>query len=64
MRRSATQITDLVDEVERASLSRQERMDADRRLLMLEPFNANTDVEGRELGTEFRSFTSNEPRTF
>ena len=64
MRRSATQITDLVDEVERSTLSRQERMDSDRRLLRLEPYNSNTDVEGRELGTEFRSFTSNEPRTF
>ena len=64
MRRSAIQITDLVDEIERSTLSRQERMDSDRRLLRLEPFNANTDVEGRELGTEFRSFTSNEPRTF
>ena len=64
MRRSAEQITDMVDEVEQSTVSRQTRMDSDRQLLRLDPFNSNTDVEGRELGTEFRSFTSNEPRTF
>lgn len=64
MLRSADQIVELVDEVERATSSRQSRMDEDRRLMRLEAFNANTDVEGREMGTDFRSFTSNEPQTF
>ena len=64
MRRSAEDITELVDEVERSTSARQSRMDDDRRLMRLDAFNSNTDVEGREMGTDFRSFTSNEPMTF
>ena len=64
MRRSAEDITELVDEVERSTSARQSRMDDDRRLMRLDSFNSNTDVEGREMGTDFRSFTSNEPMTF
>ena len=59
MRRSAEDITELVDEVERSTSARQSRMDDDRRLMRLDSFNSNTDVEGREMGTDFRSFTSN-----
>ena len=44
MLRSADQIVELVDDVERATSSRQSRMDDDRKLMRLEAFNANTDV--------------------
>jgi len=63
MRRTAEKISEMVIAQQMAIQSRLDRMDSDRNLVRLEEFDINN-VEGMDVGTDFRSFTTNEPLTF
>mgnify|MGYP001576987501 CR=1 FL=1 len=58
-------ITEAVEAVNNNFAKRQARQDTDyERWWRSSEFNVNTDVDGSDLGTDFRSFTSNESQTF
>jgi hypothetical protein len=62
--RTPKEIVDLVTPIENATQARRARMDGDRKLLRLEPYDVNTDSEGKAAGSDYRSFTANEPLAF
>ena len=64
MKRTPEEIVDLVEVVATATLGRRNRMDADRSLLRLEEYDVNADDTGLPLGTDYQSFTANEPLAF
>ena len=54
------EVVRLVEREDQATSRRRERMDSDYKLQRGDPYNTNTDAEGGDAGTDFKSFTSNE----
>ena len=61
---SPEHVVELVTPILQSLQGRRARMDGDRRLLRLEPYNVNTDSDGKPVGTDYRSFPANEPLSF
>lgn len=54
----------MVERVDRETTGRRDRMDSDYKLARGDPYDTNIDGDGNEVGTEFRSFTTNEAGAF
>lgn len=61
---SINEVVRMVERVDQATRGRRDRMDADYALQRSDAYNTNTDAEGGDLGTEFKSFTANEAGAF
>jgi len=54
------EVVRLVEREDQATSRRRARMDSDYKLQRGDPYNTNTDADGGDAGTDFKSFTSNE----
>ena len=63
-RYSVEEIVERVTRAEQATLGRRGRMDEDYALQRGDAYDTNTDVDGGDAGTDFRSFTANEAGSF